>query len=164
MWDLSRRIKNSVWLTEQFDAGVDGVLDRIVASDESDAVGFMEKWNEMIAVHGHRGPNEWDLRPHSWTTKPSMPLGMLERIRHQDDSKSPLDARARGAATREALTAELLALVEGDEEAHGTLQAGIASAALFAQLRELGKNSCIRLIHEAKLALMELGRRCRRTR
>jgi pyruvate,water dikinase len=88
-----------------------------------------------------------------------MPLGMLERMRHQDDSKSPLEARARGAATREALTAELLALVEGDAEAHGTLQAGIASAALFAQLREMGKNSCIRLIHEAKLALMELGRR-----
>jgi len=159
MWDLSRRIEKSAYLSEQFDAGIDGVLDRIGASEDPDAVGFIEKYGELIATHGHRGPNEWDLRPHSWTTKPSMPLGMLERLRHQDDSKSPLEARARGAATREALTTELLGLVEGDAEAHGTLQAGIASAALFAQLRELGKNSCIRLIHEAKLALMELGRR-----
>ena len=159
MWELSRTIKNSSWLTEQFDAGTDGVLDRIRASDDSDAATFMRQWDELIATHGHRGPNEWDLRPHSWTTKPSMPLGMLERMRNQDDSKSPLEARARGAATREILTAELLGLVEDDAEAHGTLQAGIASAALFSQLRELGKNSCIRLIHEAKLAMMELGRR-----
>jgi pyruvate,water dikinase len=159
MWDLSRRIKDSSLLTEQFDAGIDGVLDRIRASNDPDAVAFIDAYDELIAAHGHRGPNEWDLRPHSWTTKPSMPLGMLERMRYQDDDKSPLEARARGAATREALTAELLGLVEGDVEAHGTLQAGIASAALFAQLRELGKNSCIRLIHEAKLALMELGRR-----
>ena len=159
MWDLSRQIKNSALLTEVFDAGVDGALDRLGASDDADANAFLEKWAELIAAHGHRGPNEWDLRAHSWTTKPSMPLGMLERLRHQDDSKSPLEARACGAATREALTVELLALVEGDPEAHGMLQAGIASAALFAQLRELGKNSCIRLIHEAKLALMEVGRR-----
>jgi len=159
MWDLSRQIKNSAYLTEQFDAGTDGALDRIGSSSDPDAAAFMAKWDELIATHGHRGPNEWDLRPHSWTTKPSMPLGMLERMRNQDDSKSPLEARARGAATREALTAELLGLVEGDAEAHGTLQAGIASAALFSQMRELGKNSCIRLIHEAKLALMELGRR-----
>jgi len=159
MWELSRAIKNSTFLTEQFDDGIDGVLDRVSGSDDPDAVAFMTRWDELIATHGHRGPNEWDLRPHSWTTRPAMPLGMLERMRHQDDSKSPLEARARGAATREALTAELLALVEGDPEAHGALQAGIASAALFAQMRELGKNSCIRLIHEAKLALMEVGRR-----
>lgn len=159
MWDLSRMIKNSTELTAEFDRGTDGVLDRLAASTDAAAVAFLDAWAQLIAAHGHRGPNEWDLRPHSWTTRPAMPLGMLERMRHQDDSKSPLVARARGAAEREALTVELLALVEGDPEAHGTLQAGIASAALFAQLRELGKNACIRLIHESKLALMELGRR-----
>ncbi len=88
-----------------------------------------------------------------------MPLGMLERMRFQDDSKSPVEAQARGAAEREALTAELLGLLEGDAEAHGTLAAGITSAAFFSSMREMGKNACIRLIHEAKLALMELGRR-----
>jgi rifampicin phosphotransferase len=159
MWELSRVIKSSAYLSDQFDADIDGLLDRLAGSDHPDVVAFMAQWNELIAAHGHRGPNEWDLRAHSWTTKPSMPLGMLERMRHQDDAKSPLEARARGAATREELTRELLAMVEGDPDAHGALQAGIASAALFSRMRELGKNSCIRLIHEAKLALMELGRR-----
>jgi len=159
MWGLSRLVKDSPMLTAEFDAGVDGVLDRLAASDDPDAATFLAAWAEMIAVHGHRGPNEWDLHAHSWTTKPSMPLGMLERMRFQDDSKSPADAHARGVAERERLTPEILAMVEGDPEAHGGLQAGIASAAVFYGMREMGKNACIRLIHEAKLALMEVGSR-----
>lgn len=159
MWDLSRRVKDSATLTEQFDAGVDGLLDRLADSDDPDAATFLSAWADMIAAHGHRGPNEWDLRAHSWTTKPSLALGMLERMRHQDDSKSPRDAHARGAAERERLTVELLDIVAGDAEAHGGLQAGISSAAVFYGMREMGKNACIRLIHEAKLALMELGSR-----
>ena len=158
MWEMSRTIRNSPALTAEFDAGPDGLLERLVASDDPAAATFRSQWDDLIATFGHRGPNEWDLRAHSWTTRPSMPLGMLERMRLQDDGKSPLEARARGAAIREELTTELLGMVEGDPEAHGGLQAGIASAGLFAGLREMGKNACIRLIHEAKLALMELGR------
>jgi pyruvate,water dikinase len=159
MWNLSRTVKNSPALMAEFDAGVDGLLERLAASDDPDAATFLAEWADVIAVHGHRGPNEWDLRAHSWTTLPSMPLGMLERMRHQDDAKSPSDAHARGVAERERLTTELLAIVEGDAEAHGGLQAGIASAATFYGFREMGKNACIRLIHEAKLALMEVGHR-----
>jgi phosphohistidine swiveling domain-containing protein len=88
-----------------------------------------------------------------------MPLGMLERMRYQDDVKSPVAAAERGAIVREQLTTELLAMVEGDAEAHGGLQAGIGSAGLFYGMREMGKNACIRLIHEAKLAMMEVGAR-----
>ena len=159
MWDLSRTVKHSAFLTGEFDRGIDGILERLADADEADAVAFLTQWVEMIAVHGHRGPNEWDLRPHSWTTLPSMPLGMIERMRLQDDAHSPTEAHARGVVERARLTAELLSIVEGDPEAHGGLQAGIASAAFFYKMREMGKNACIRLIHEAKLALMEVGRR-----
>lgn len=159
MWAISRTVKDSSALTAEFDAGVDGLLERLADSNEPDAMDFCDQWADLIAMHGHRGPNEWDLMPHSWTTKPSMPLGMTERMRHQSDDHSPSAAQERGAAERVELTTELLAMVEGDPEAHGTLQAGIASAAVFYGARELGKNACIRLIHEAKLALMEIGRR-----
>ncbi len=159
MWAISRTVKNSVALTSEFDSGVDGLLDRLAASDDADAAAFLEQWADLIATHGHRGPNEWDLRPHSWTTKPSMPLGMIERMRLQSDDHSPVAAQERGAAERAELTTEVLAIVEGDAETHGTLQAGINSAAVFYKAREQGKNACIRLIHEAKLALMEIGHR-----
>jgi rifampicin phosphotransferase len=162
MWNLSRMVKGSSSLMAAFDAGIDDLLERLavsVGAGDADAAAFIDAWRELIDRFGHRGPNEWDLRAHSWTTDPSMPLGMLERMRHQVDGKSPTDAHRRGAAERERLTVELLAVVEGDPETHGTLQAGIASAAIFYSLREMGKNACIRLIHEAKLAMMEVGHR-----
>jgi len=164
MWSMSRTIAGSVVATAEFDrlrdhGEADGLLDRLAVSADPDAARFLDQWRDLMANHGHRGPNEWDLHAHSWTTKPSMPLGMLERLRHQADDRSPQEANAAAAIERERLTTELLALVDGDREAHDGLQAGIASAAVFFRLREQGKNACIRLIHEAKLALMELGRR-----
>lgn len=165
MWAMSRAIAASPALTAEFDRGVDGLLDRLAdrrgaaGDDAGDVTRFLFQWHDLLDRHGHRGPNEWDLRAHSWTTRPAMPLGMLERMRHQDDARSPVEANAEAAAERERLTTELLGLVEGDAEAFGGLEAGIASAAVFFRLREQGKNACIRLIHEAKLALMELGRR-----
>ena len=97
MWELSRTVKRSPLLTSEFDAGGDDILDRLAASTDADATTFLSHWEALIADHGHRGPNEWDLRAHSWTTKPSMPLSMIERMRFQDDSKSPIDAQRRGA-------------------------------------------------------------------
>ncbi len=158
MWELSRTVRGSSTLMDLFDQGVDGVLDR-AADAGADGAAFLEQWDGLIAQHGHRGPNEWDLGAPSWTTEPSLALGMLERMRHQDDAKSPTAANERGRAEREALTVELLAMVEGDAEAHGGLQAGIASAGLFFAMREMGKNACIKLLHEAKLAVLEIGRR-----
>lgn len=159
MWDLSRTIAGSDELSAAFDAGVDGLLDRLADSDDAAVQSFLSGFAALLAEHGHRGPNEWDMRPHSWTTKPELALGMLERLRFQDDARSPHEAKKAAAAERERLSAEILGMVEGDEEAHGTLTAGLKSAALFYALREKGKNSCIRLIHEAKLAFFELGRR-----
>jgi len=160
MWDLSRVVASSPALMSAFDGGTEGLLDRLRSqTSEAAAEQFLADFATLLDQHGHRGPNEWDMRPHSWTTKPELALGMIERLRFQDDSRSPHDAKAAAAAEREQLSAEILAMVEGDEEAHGTLAAGLKSAALFYGLREMGKNSCIRLIHEAKLAFFELGRR-----
>jgi rifampicin phosphotransferase len=159
MWSLSRTIRNSPELTAAFDAGVDDVIERIGQSSDADAAAFLDEWNELIATYGHRGPNEWDLHANSWTTRPTLALGMLERMRNQGDAKAPTQAHRRGREEREALTAELLAVVEGDPEAHSGLQAGIGAAALFFAMREMGKNACIKLIHEGKLALWELGTR-----
>ncbi|MDX2381328.1 MAG: PEP-utilizing enzyme [Acidimicrobiia bacterium] len=159
MWELSRLVRGSAALSAEFDAGVDGLLERLRVTDEPDAAVFLDRWDDLLAEHGHRGPNEWDLRAHSWTTRPRLALGMLERMRYQSDDRSPDAAHERGAAERELLTTEILEVVAGDAEAHGGLQAGIRAAAVFFGLREMGKNACIRLIHEAKLALMEVARR-----
>lgn len=159
MWDLSRLVQASAELMQAFDDGVDGILDRLAPSSSTEVAEFLTAWRGLIAEFGHRGPNEWDMRTHSWSTKPSLPLSMLERLRFQSDQRSPHLARERATAERKVIVAELLALVEGDAETSGTLQAGLSSSALFFSLRERGKSACIRVIHEAKLAFMELGRR-----
>jgi rifampicin phosphotransferase len=158
MWDLSRTIRSSPALMSAFDAGIDGVIDRLDASDPA-AADFLAGWQRLLVEHGHRAPNEWDTRPDSWTTRPEIALGMIDRLRHQTDDRSPHDAKERAAAERERVAAELLALVEGDAEAHGTLTLGMASAARWLGWREKGKYACIRLIHEVKLAMYELGQR-----
>ncbi len=157
MWDLSRLVKQSPALTTAFDAGVEGLLDRLVAMPE--AAEFNTQWTSLIAEHGHRGTNEWDTRQDSWTTRPTIPLSMIERLRRQADERSPHLAKQRGAAERERLLAEILALVADDEVAAGTLNAGMFSASNWVGWREQGKNACIRLIHEVKLSMYEFGQR-----
>ena len=159
MWDISRLIRGSAPLMAAFDGDPEGVPARLGSVAAAEGVAFRSAWGELLSHHGHRGPNEWDMRAHSWTTKPELALSMLERLRFQDDARSPHEARIAAAVVREKLTAELLATVEADVTAYQTLVAGLASAKLFFGLREMGKNACIRLIHEAKLAMFELGNR-----
>ncbi len=158
MWDLSRIIRGSAALTAAFAAGVDGVVSRLDATDPATAE-FLAGWERLLVEHGHRAPNEWDTRPDSWTTRPEIALGMIDRLRHQSNDRSPHTAKVLAAAERERVSAELLAMVEGDAEAHGTLAAGMASAARWLGWREKGKYACIRLIHEVKLAMYTLGER-----
>lgn len=159
MWDVARIVAASPSLAAQFDKGVDGLLERLRSSDELDAVRFLDAFDRLIADYGHRGPNEWDIRAHSWETKPDLALGMLDRLRHQDDAKAPTLTAAARAAERERLLAEISAELGDDAEAIATLRAGVHAATVFFAAREEGKNACIRLLNEAKLAFMELGRR-----
>jgi hypothetical protein len=58
-----------------FDAGVDG-LGRMRASEDSEVRGFVSAFDSLLAVDGHRGPNEWDIMSDSWVLKPVLALGM----------------------------------------------------------------------------------------
>ncbi|NDA76966.1 MAG: hypothetical protein EBY07_04010, partial [Actinobacteria bacterium] len=80
MWDISRLVNASPSLTAAFDAGVDGLLARLDRNDAANSA-FYAAWDELMRVHGHRAPNEWDCRPDSWTTKPEIALGMIDRLR-----------------------------------------------------------------------------------
>lgn len=159
VWALSRRVRGSAELTASFDAGVEGLLDRLRRSDTADAQGFLGELGDLLREYGHRGPHEWDLRSHSWSTRPEIVLGIVDRVRFQSDDHDPSVLAAGAAAERRRLTSELTGLLAGDAEAQAVFLAGLRSGTLFYQLREAGKSAAIRLYHEAKLALLELGRR-----
>jgi phosphohistidine swiveling domain-containing protein len=159
VWELSRTVRASTALSAAFDAGTDGLLERLEALPDGEAGPFLAGFRALLTDYGHRGPNEWDLAPDTWLTKPSLALAMVDRIRLQDDEHAPGTRAAAGVALREQVTAELEALVAGDPVTLATLQAGIRSGQLFYRTREEGKDAAVRVMLEAKLPFFELARR-----
>jgi pyruvate,water dikinase len=158
MWDLSRQVASSDELTAAFDAGTDGLHSRLEDLGEP-AVDFLAGLDALLAEHGSRGPNEWELRSPAWGTHPDLVLTLVDRMRLSDDSHDP---RARHEAARaqadEALTV-LRGMVAGDETQAGTLEIANTASSVFIPARELAKATIVKVIHEARLAALEFGRR-----
>jgi pyruvate,water dikinase len=159
MWELSRRIRSAAELTAAFDAGVDGVLDRLRASASPDAASFLAALDDFLLDFGSRGPNEWEISAETWETDPSIALAAIDRVRFQHDDESPHIRNRRRAEEREALTAEVRAKVAplGDELA-GQLEAALVAAHQLA-FRERTKTNIIRVVHEGRMVFRELARR-----
>ncbi len=155
LWDLSRAVRADARLTAAFDQGEEGLLDRLRA-DHPD---FIIRFDAFVREFGYRGPSEWDIGAHTWETKPELPLSLIGRLRQMDDSASPaLRQEERGDDTAAALQ-EALKILGPNEEAVQTLHLAIASARRFGGWRERGKASAVKVMHEVRAPLFELGRR-----
>lgn len=159
MWDLGRLVAGSDTLTAAFDGGVAGLLDRLGADGSKDAIRFLDGLGALLERFGSRGPNEWELRSNTWGTKPELALAAVDRMRLAPDSASPSGHQAERHAEADAAADEVRALVAGDPEAAGQLEAGLRAARLYLSGRERSKTNNIRIVHEMRLALRELGRR-----
>ncbi len=153
LWELSRLVRQSPVLTAAFDAGLDGLAERVAGSELERAL------TEFVYVHGSRGPNEWDPAADTYETSPELTFAQLDVMRRQDDSASPLAAFERGAADRARIAAEIEAALADDSEALAGFQAAMASAAVWIAARERCKGNNIRSLHEIRMAFDELGRR-----
>ncbi len=94
--------------------GPTGALDRLRGSSDPAAARFVRDFDEMIAVDGHRGPNEWEIMSDSWVMNPLLPLGMIDKLRRQVDHQSPDNRTAAISARRDEAVAELRAFVADD--------------------------------------------------
>lgn len=157
VWNLSRMVVASPALSAEFDAGVDGLAERLAA--HPDAAAFNAGFTDLLLSFGHRGVNEWEISADTWLINPTLAYQMIDRVRRQDDSMSPAARAGESAQRREAAVAELTAAVAGDEATSGLLAAGITSGQMSYRLREAGKNATVKLMQEPKLAFRELGRR-----
>ena len=133
MWDLSR-------------------LDR-----GSDA--FRDGFDTFLFEFGSRGPNEWEGRSPTWETDPALALAAIDQMRDAPDSADPVASQADRATQRGVAAETLLGLVDGDPEVHGQLAAAIACSVAWLPGRERTKTNNIRLVHEFRMPLRELGRR-----
>lgn len=124
-----------------------------------DSAEFAAGFEQFLYDFGSRGPNEWESRSPTWETEPELALAAIDRMRLAPDSADPALQNADRARQREAASAELLAMVEGDPAVHGQLAAAIACSKAWLPGRERTKTNNIRCIHEMRMPMRELGRR-----
>jgi len=114
---------------------------------------------EFLHEYGSRGPNEWESRSASWETRPALALAAIDRMRISPDSADPAGHHAERVAERAAASAELLAMVAADPTTRGQLAAAIGCAGAWLPARERTKTNNIRVVHEMRIAMREIGRR-----
>lgn len=157
MWVLSRLVAGSATLTAAFDAGVDGLLERLRIAGDDVSSQFLRRFDDFLYKYGARCPNEMDVGSPSWETDPAQALIPIERMRLQPDSQSPVLKQQRLAADRLEVTARMREQL--DAAARAQFDAALRAAALWLPARERNKFHTVVLQHEARMALLELGRR-----
>ncbi len=159
MWDMGREVAASPSLMGEFDKGIDGLHDRLRASTDESAVKLCQMIDEFIYLYGSRGPNEWEMRSPTWETRPDLALAAVDRMRLSPLGAAPVAQNSRMATDREELTAQLTEALAGDPATQGQFVAAVRAARVFLPGRERSKTNAIRMLHECRVTLRELGRR-----
>jgi rifampicin phosphotransferase len=161
MWDMSRTARASTALTAVFEGGNTGMHARLVtaAMTDPDAKNFLAQLDEFLAEFGSRGSNEWDLVAEVWELRPDTVLAAIDRMRVAPDETSPAVENSKREAERHSLADQVRAMLAGNAEALGGFEVGLASSSTFMPGRERSKTTCIRVLHEMRMATLEIGRR-----
>jgi pyruvate,water dikinase len=157
LWDLGRFVAADEGLTAAFDAGVAGVLDRIIGLRSDAASDFTCQFDSFLADHGHRGPDEYELASPSWSMRPEIALAAVDRLRHAPTERSPFAAHERLAADRESALAGALRSVR--RPLRSVLRRGLVAAVIGASARERAKDVFIRELSGMRSVLDELAAR-----
>ncbi|WP_448624239.1 PEP-utilizing enzyme [Geodermatophilus sp. URMC 64] len=155
LWDLSRTVRADAGLMKVFDEGVPGLLDRLDGGHAE----FLAQFHRFLRDFGYRGPSEWDIGADSWETRPELALGLVDRLRHLGDEASPASRQGDQERERTEATAKALEILGDNAEALATFELAVGSARRFGAWRERAKTNCIKVLHEARMALTELARR-----
>jgi rifampicin phosphotransferase len=126
---------------------------------DPDSDEFASAFAAFLDEYGSRGPNEWEARSPSWETHPELARAAIAAMRPAPDSMNPADQQALRSQQREEAAATLLAIVEGDPATHGQLAVAIGCSRAWFAGRERTKTNNIRIVHEMRMAMRELGRR-----
>ena len=151
LWALSRLVRDDAELMRAFDRDPDGAL-------ASASPSFMSAWHDFVVEFGSRGPDEWDLRSPTWETHPQLLLAALDRVRLQSDDESPHLRHTRKAEQRDELIRHARSALVGNPDVAPLLDLGLSAGKMMAH-RERTKTTIVRVLHEARVAFRELGRR-----
>ena len=156
---LSRRVRSVPELGAEFEAGIEGLLVRLRERSEAWALDFLARYDAFIEEFGSRSTSEYEATTQGWETHPSIPLGLLDRMRLQDDGRDPGRQSDRLRQEREALTLEVRSTLADQPEALGMFEAGMRAVSVYLPARELSKTTMVRAMHEARLPFPEIATR-----
>jgi rifampicin phosphotransferase len=124
------------------------------ASDE-----YARGFETLLRNFGSRGPNEWDIRSPTWETSPDLARSLVEVMRRSADADDPASRNDRNAVLREAATTQVRSTLADQPETVVQFEAALRSAHLYMAGRERSKTNVIKVIHEIRMAMWELGER-----
>ena len=160
LWELSRVVRGDRELSALFDEGINGLLNRLETLDSPNSQQFKDDFDNFVYEYGSRGPNEWELSAHTWETDPSIPLRTLDQVRKQPDEKNPQNGADNASEDRQQVIEEVrnkLAEI-GNDELVGAFEGALVGANQMI-FRERAKTSLVRVLHESRMAIRELGKR-----
>ena len=155
LWDLGRMVAADPALGAAFDAGLDGLADRLAVDPAAEL--FWVAFEEFLERHGCRGPNEWEMACEVWGTDLSLPLTLVDRMRQADDDHDPRKRAAQLLDRRRELLADVRGRLRGGKSRR--LERDLRCAVLYTRGREEAKTLLVEIIHDCRLAARELGRR-----
>lgn len=155
LYAIARLVRASPELTAAFDAGVTGVLDRIV--EEPAAADFRQRFASFLEHHGHRGPNDWEMSGRTWENTPELALLAIDRMRLAESDL----VVAHDAADEEARRAAAVARVRPKLNVLDRLNfdQALQAAPVWAQAREATRDRAVRFTLPVKQVFRELVRR-----
>jgi pyruvate,water dikinase len=159
MWALSRRIRESAALTALFQAGPEDLHERLKSSRDPAVPPFCDQLDAFLRDWDFRGPAEWEIRALTWGVKPSLALATIDRLRTVGDEQAPAAKNAERAAARATAVRTVRELLAGDALATAGFEAALAAGSLWMRGRERSRTTAAMLMHELRLAALELGRR-----
>lgn len=158
MWALSRQAQ-SPEVAAIFDAGVAGLYSRLSSSTKPSVTAFVSQLNDFLQAWDFRGPSEWEIHATTWGVDPDLALAIIDNLRHAAESADPAAGLSRRSKERQQAISEIGELIAGNPEASGQFGVIVNAAALWLRGRERGRTTAAMLLHELRLAALELGSR-----
>jgi len=128
-------------------------LSRLDKSSDEYRAGFAAFLEEF----GSRGPNEWDIRSHTWETKPALAEALIDAMRAAPDDESPSIRNERNTRAREEAEATVRQTLAGQPEVLAQFEMALRSAHLHLAGRERAKTNIIKVLHEVRMAAHALA-------
>jgi rifampicin phosphotransferase len=160
LWDLSRLVRRCPPLGEPRQEGRERLAQTVARPGGPPLVQQVRRrLDAFLFRFGSRGPDEWDLAARCWEVDPTPVLAALDGLRGRPDGDDPAVGHLEAVERRAAASRRTREALAGDAGALAQLDLGLALCGRFFSWRERAKVASIRILHEQRMAVRELGRR-----